>query len=95
MHSLASLAKRALFFFQQAKLIQPKEIKWGLMVASAHKRCGNDDVAFHEYEKLHDQFPGNTECLRQLIDACKSQGKASYVYEDRLDKLLTADIGVH
>jgi len=81
--------ERSIFFFQQASLIQPKEIKWGFMVASAHKRCGNLDMAFHEYEKLHDQFSENTECLRHLVSACETTGKPSYKYQDKLDKLMS------
>lgn len=63
--------ERSLYFFQQASLIQPKEIKWGMILASNHKRCGNHDIAFQEYERLHEKFPGNEEC--------KSMSKISYV----------------
>ena len=63
--------ERSLYFFQQASLIQPNEIKWGMILASNHKRCGNHDIAFQEYERLHEKFPGNEEC--------KSMSKISYV----------------
>ena len=59
------------------------------MVASAYKRCGDDDRALNEYEKLHDRFPDDEKCLRQLVDACKAHGRPSFRFEDRLDKLLT------
>ena len=80
--------ERSCYFFQQAALVQPKEIKWGFMVASAHKRCGAHDIAFRVYEKLHDQFPESIDCLRYLVAECKAVGKSSYQFENRLDRLL-------
>ena len=58
------------------------------MVASAHKRCGAHDVAFHEYQKLHDKFPENIKALRCLVETSKTLGKSSFKYEDKLDRLL-------
>jgi len=84
--------ERSCYFFQQASLIQPKEIKWGFMSASAHKRCGANDAAFHEYERLLDQARDplqRIECLRCLVATCESVGKASYPYQERLDKLIS------
>ena len=74
-------------------MVEPKEIKWGFLVASSHKRCGNLDAAFREYEKLHDRFPESVECLRHLISACEAIGDGAddprvSRYQDRLDKLL-------
>ncbi|KAL7531684.1 hypothetical protein ACHAXR_004171 [Thalassiosira sp. AJA248-18] len=134
--------EKSCYFFQQAALVQPKEIKWGeylfvsragfspfwpevvasainnnsltnrpmpfnvsfafakgFMVASAHKRCDKLEIAFLEYEKLHDQFPDNVELLyivlalstaglRHLVATTKQLGKPSFRYEDKLDKLL-------
>lgn len=60
----------------------------GFMVASAHKRCGDHDVAFREYEKLQDQFPENEKVLRCLVAESKANGQPSYQYEDKLDRLL-------
>ena len=62
--------ERSLYFFQQASLIQPKEIKWGMILASNHKRCGNHDIAFQEYQKLHEKFPENEECKSTFFSSC-------------------------
>ena len=80
--------ERSLYFFQQAQLVEPKQIKWGLMIASAHKRCDNHNAAFIEYKKLHENFPESEECLRHLIETSEHVGESSFVYEDKLDKLL-------
>ena len=61
------------------------------MVASAHKRCGNLDMALREYEKLRDQFPCNVEVLKHIISACKTAGKPFFGYADKLDKLMSSN----
>ena len=81
--------ERSLYFFQQALLVQPKEIKWGFAIASAHKRCGEHDIAFHAYQKLYDDFPENEECLRHLISSSETLGQSSFKYQEKLDTLLS------
>ncbi|KAL7549269.1 hypothetical protein ACHAWF_012547, partial [Thalassiosira exigua] len=59
---------RSIYFFTQASLVNKKEIKWGFMVASAHKRTGDHDAALRVYEKLHDLFPEDAECESKSAD---------------------------
>ena len=57
---------KSIYFFQQAALIQPNEVKWGLMIASAFRRVKEYESALREYEKLVERFPDNAECKRAL-----------------------------
>lgn len=59
--------EKAIYFFKQAALVQPKEVKWSLMVASAHRRLGNHAKAFALYKKLHHLFPTNVECEWEIV----------------------------
>ena len=81
---------RCIYFFQQAYLIEPQESKWGFTLASAHKKVGDHDLAFLEYEKLHNRFPENEKVLRCLIDTSNVLGKPSFSYEAKLERLLSA-----
>lgn len=59
----------------------------GFMVASAHRRTGANNSALHVYEKLHDNFPENIECLKCLIAMCKAVEKPYYHYQEKLAKV--------
>ena len=58
---------KSTYFFRQAALIQPNEVKWGLMVASALRRVEEYESALREYEKLLQRFPDNIECKRSIM----------------------------
>ncbi|KAL7447522.1 hypothetical protein ACHAXM_010800 [Skeletonema potamos] len=60
------LYEKSVYFFQQAALIQPNEVTWGLMIASA-LRCIDEYDSLREYEKLLLRFPDNTECKRNVM----------------------------
>lgn len=49
-------------FFERASLVQPKEAKWQLMVASCYRRMGDYNEALNIYKKVHEIFPENSEC---------------------------------
>ena len=49
-------------FFERASLVQPKEAKWQLMVASCYRRMGDYNEALDIYRKVHEIFPENSEC---------------------------------
>jgi len=65
---------KSTYFFQQAALIQPNEVKWGLMVASALRRVEEYESALREYEKLLKRFPDNTECKRNIMTLRQNLG---------------------
>ena len=69
------LYEKSIYFFQQAALIQPKEVKWGLMTASALKRIEEYERALREYEKLLRCFPDNNESKRNVITLRRKLGK--------------------
>ncbi|XP_071442455.1 intraflagellar transport protein 88 homolog [Hetaerina americana] len=68
------LPEKALTFFERAALLCPEQIKWHLMVASCHRRCGNYQQALQLYRNIHQQFPENTDCLRFLVRLCSDLG---------------------
>ncbi|KAL7448091.1 hypothetical protein ACHAWC_000347, partial [Mediolabrus comicus] len=51
------LYEKSIYFFRQAQLVQPNEVKWGMMTASALRRINDDEGALREYEALHQRFP--------------------------------------
>lgn len=55
------LYEKSIYFFRQAQLVQPNEVKWGMMTASALRRIDDDEGALREYETLHQRFPDNTD----------------------------------
>jgi intraflagellar transport protein 88 len=44
-HACLQVYERALPYFELAAAIQPKEVKWSLMVASCYRRIGAYDQA--------------------------------------------------
>ena len=65
---------KAMQFFERAAQIQPREVKWQLMVASCHRRRGEYPQAERMYEDIHRRYPENLECLRYLVHLCKDSG---------------------
>ncbi|KAF5281584.1 hypothetical protein FQR65_LT14627 [Abscondita terminalis] len=68
------VVERALVYFEKAKLMQPNEPKWHMMVAGCHRRTGNLHKALMLYQDIHKRFPENTECLKFLIRLCNDLG---------------------
>jgi intraflagellar transport protein 88 len=56
------LYERACHFFERAAQIQPREVKWKLMVASCYRRMENKERALKLYEDIHSSYPENAEC---------------------------------
>jgi tetratricopeptide (TPR) repeat protein len=73
--------EKAVAYFERAAQIQPKEVKWKLMVASCHRRSGDYQLAFEIYRVIHADFPDNIECLRYLVHICDDLGKKDQVHE--------------
>ena len=80
--------EKAIEFFDKASLIQPKEVKWKLMVASCYRRMNLFQQALELYEDINEKNPDNIECLRYLVTICKDLGKKEYIeYSKQLKKL--------
>jgi len=73
--------EKAVAYFERAAQIQPREVKWKLMVASCHRRSGDYQLAFEIYKVIHADFPDNIECLRYLVHICDDLGKKDQVHE--------------
>jgi intraflagellar transport protein 88 len=81
------LYEKAVEFFERASEIQPKEVKWRLMVASCYRRMANIRRAIECYEEIHASYPDNVECLRYLCALSKETGRRYEQYETKLAKL--------
>jgi intraflagellar transport protein 88 len=60
------LYEKAIKFFERATEIQPREVKWKLMVTSCYRRMGSYQKALELYQQIHKDYPENLECLRYL-----------------------------
>jgi intraflagellar transport protein 88 len=83
----SELYERAVAFFERAAQIQPREVKWRLMVASCHRRVGAYGKAVDAYERIHADAPDNLECLRYLVAMYKDLGRPYDVYQQKLARL--------
>lgn len=87
------LYEQAVNYFERAVLIQPRDIKWPLMIASCVKRSGNLPQALQMYKDTHDRFPQNVECLKFLVRLCGDMGLSSdaAVYANKILSIEQAD----
>ena len=81
------LYEKAVMFFERASQIQPKEVKWKLMVASCYRRMNLYQQALKLYEEIIQEHPDNIECLRYLVSICKDLGMKYDHYSMQLKKL--------
>ena len=79
--------EKAIEYFERAAEIQPKEVKWRLMVTSCYRRLGSYQKALELYENIHKEYPQNLECLRYLVAICKELGMPFDEHEMQLRKL--------
>ncbi len=54
--------EKSIFFFHRASQIQPKEIKWKIMVATCHRKMGRDQKALALYKRILKENPESVEC---------------------------------
>lgn len=83
----SKMYEKAIHFFERAAQMQPKEVKWRLMVTSCYRRMGNYQRALELYEKVHGEHPDNAECLRYLVTICKDLGQPHDHYQAKLSRL--------
>lgn len=79
--------EKACFFFERASLIQPKDNKWNLMIASCNRRMGKMDKALSLYEEIYNEDPDNLESLRFIVQICQELGRDCEEYQISLRKL--------
>lgn len=79
--------ERACFFFERASLLQPKEIKWNLMIASCNRRMEKYEKALKMYEKIHERDSENLESLRFIVQILQDLGRPCSEYQIKLRKL--------
>lgn len=84
---MSELYEKASHFFERASQIQPKEVKWKLMVASCYRRTGSSQRALSLYEEIYAEYPDNIECLRFLVQLCKELGLPFEEYAGQLRQL--------
>jgi len=70
----SEMYEKAIEYFQKAAQIQPREVKWKLMVASCHRRIGALQQALKTYQDVEQKHPDNIECLQYLCKLCKELG---------------------
>lgn len=85
--------EKAVEFFERAAQIQPKEVKWRLMVASCYRRMNLFQQALDMYEAIHRDHPDNIECLRYLVTICKDLGKKEYYEYSKMLKQIEMRYG--
>ena len=84
----SEMYEKAIEYFHKAAQIQPKEVKWQLMVASCHRRVGKLPEALKTYQEIERKHPDNIECLQYLKKLCKELGMQQELaeYENKLAK---------
>ena len=79
--------EKACFFFEKASLLQPKDNKWKLMIASCNRRMEKYDKALKLYEEIHEEDPENLESLRFIVQINQELGRPCEQYQVKLRKL--------
>ena len=75
-------------YFERAFQIQPREVKWQLMIASCYRRMNLFNEALKVYEDIHAEYPDNIDCLRGLVQIRKELGMK---YQHFSEKLMVLD----
>ena len=56
------LYEKACSYFERASQVNPREVKWKLMVASCYRRMEDYERALKLYKAINEEFPDNLEC---------------------------------
>ena len=87
-HAKQDQFEKAIIYFERAYQIQPKEVKWQLMIASCYRRMNLFNEALKVYEDIHAENPDNIDCLRGLVQIRKELGLK---YQHFSEKLMILD----
>eukprot|EP01083_Nonionella_stella_P110192 322283_1 len=74
----SEMYEEAIRFFERAAEIEPRQVKWKLMVASCYRRMREFGQAVGIYKQIHRQDPDNIECLQYLCAICKETNEDDY-----------------
>jgi len=86
-HAKQDSFEKAITYFERAFQIQPKEVKWQLMIASCYRRMNLFQEAHKVYEEIYQEYPDSLDCLRGLVQICKELGLPYSLYSEKLTKL--------
>lgn len=87
-HAKQDQFEKAIVYFERASQIQPREVKWQLMIASCYRRMNLFNEALKVYEDIHAEYPDNSDCLRGLVQIRKELGMK---YQHFSEKLMALD----
>jgi intraflagellar transport protein 88 len=87
-HAKQDQFEKAIVYFERAFQIQPREVKWQLMIASCYRRMNLFNEALKVYEDIHAEYPDNIDCLRGLVQIRKELGMK---YQHFSEKLMILD----
>jgi len=86
-HAKQDMFEKAIIYFERASQIQPKEVKWGLMIASCYRRMNLFNEALKVYEEIYEENPDNIDCLRGLVQIRKDLGMKYQQFSEKLMQL--------
>ncbi len=69
--------EKSVHFFQRASKIQPKEVKWKVMIATCYRKMGRLRKAFASYQMILRDYPENVEC------------KFGFIFKDKISIVQT------
>ena len=87
-HAKQDMFEKAILYFERASQIQPKEVKWQLMIASCYRRMNLFNEALKVYEEIYAEHPDNIDCLKGLVQIRKDLGMK---YQQFSEKLMALD----
>ena len=73
-HAKQDSFEKAITYFERASQIQPKEVKWQLMIASCYRRMNLFNEALKVYEEIYEENQDNIDCLRGLVSIRRELG---------------------
>lgn len=79
--------EKAIQYFERAYQIQPKEVKWQLMIASCYRRMNLFNEALKVYEEIYEENQDNIDCLRGLVSIRRELGMKYNTFQEKLAML--------
>lgn len=79
--------------FERGSMLQPKDSRFPLMVASCYKNLEQKQEALKIYERIAQMDPNSKTCLEQLVNLCNEMGYSAkaehyqHLYHDLIDRL--------
>ena len=83
-HAKQDMFEKAIQYFERASQIQPKEVKWQLMIASCYRRMNLFNEALKVYEEIYEENQDNIDCLRGLVSIKRELGMKYNVFQEKL-----------